>query len=382
MRKIAFAIMALLLSVEVHAQYDVEIAADMMNREYAQKADSLGRKILTDKGSFSTAIELFKRSATIHKRLDGVKSREYCNSMALLAKCYMRNDQLQDAIKVLTILTDAYKGDPDMAVDYAIVVDNLSLYYAMDNNPEKALEASKEVMHVTDGIEVSKTDKLYILVHAAENYAKMKDYQEAIRLQNRALKLSQQLYGMGSENYINEMKYLQQYYEGAGDNAKAKKTSETIEKLQKPGGGVPSKDELKTAEDCALHRGDAYWCAEYYLTHRLSAEKAFEAGQYAMMWCMGTDELTLEIDERHLKCIGDSPTEMSAYFSGCLLLGQANNVKELTREMERQAMEWTVKHYYQNRDILVKKSPELGKLVECLENGTLDAKLLELIPDE
>lgn len=381
MKKFALVLIALILSTAARAQYEAQVPDEMMNLEHAQKADSLGKKILSEKGSYPTAIELFKRSATIHKHLSGVKSHDYYTSMALLAKCYLRNNQIQDAINVLCSLSDTYKGEPLLTKDYAIIMDNLSLYYAMADQPDKALEASKEVMRISDGVDISKNDKMLIFVHAAENYSMMKDYQEAIRIQLHALNLAHQLYGMGSETYIGELKYLQQYYEGAGETAKAKKTAVSIESLEKPGGGVRPLDELNTTDDCAYHRGDAYWCAEYYLTHALTEERAFEAGQYATKWCMATDELTIEIDERHTQCIGDCPTELAAFLSGCLLLGQSNEVSQLTREMERQAMDWTVRHYYQNREFLVKPSPELDQLVECLKSNTLEAKLLELIPN-
>ena len=123
-------------------------------------------------------------------------------------------------------------------------------------------------MRICDKIELSKQDLLFVLVHAAENYAAMKEYREAIRIQLHALDLAHQLYGIGSEKYIGELKYLQQYYEGADEKNKAKNTAATIEKLEKPGGGVPSVDELKTVEDCAYHRGDAYWCADYFINNK------------------------------------------------------------------------------------------------------------------
>ena len=339
----------------VFAQYEASVPEEMMNREYAMKADSLGRKILAEKGSYSTGIELFMRSATIYKRLGGETDPDYSNAMALLAKCYMRNDQLQDAINVLCLLSDVYKKNEPVSEQHAIILDNLSLYYSMADNPSKALEISKEVLQICNQIELSKEDLLYVLVHAAENYAAMKEYTEAVRIQLRALDLAHKLYGRGSEKYIGELQYLQQYYEGANDKKNAKKTADTIEELEKPGGGVRSADELKTAEDCAYHRGDAY--------------------------CISTDELTLEIDECHAKYL-DSPTEITAYLCACLIIGQTCGVKKLTREMERLAMQWTVKHYQFNRDILVNKSAELDKLVEYLENDTLEEKLIEIFPDK
>ena len=386
MRGMKFFVLVLMFVIlpsdSVFAQYEANIPEGMMNREYALKADSLGRKILTEKGSYSTGIELFMRSATIYKRLGGETDPDYCNAMALLAKCYMRNNQLQDAINVLCLLSDVYKKNAPVSEQHAIILDNLSYYYAMAGDPSKALEKSKEVLRICDQIELSKLDLLLVLVHAAENYAAKEEYAEAIRIQLRALDLAHQLYGIGSEKYIDELKYLQQYYEGADEKKRAKNTADMIEKLEKPGGGVPSVEELKTVEDCAYHRGDAYWCAEYFINHKVSADKALDAGQYATAWCISTDELSLEIDEIHTKYLGDSPTELTAYICACVLIGQYYEVKKLTREMERLAMLWTVKHYQFNRDILVNKSSELDLLVEYLENNTLEEKLIELFPDQ
>lgn len=374
-------LLALITSTGAFAQYEADISDEMMNLEYALKADSMGRKILVDKGSYATAIELFKRCSTIYKRLNGKTDDKYVNAMALLAKSYVRNEQVQDAIKV----TEKLLGDIEsqkQTSDYAIILDNLSFYYAMGDQKEKALEASKEVLKICEKADIPDDDLSSILIHAAENFSAMDEHAEAIRLQLRALDRIHQTYGLGSEKYIEELKYLQQYYEKDGQTAKASKTAESIESLEKPGGGVRPVEELSSVEDCTYHRGDALWCAEYFLTHSLSATNALQAGQYVTTWCIKTDELNLEIDERHMKCIGDCPTELNAYMCGCVILGQSNHVKNLTREMERQAMVWAVRHYIHNRDILVKTSPELDKLKEYLENGTLEKQLLELIPDK
>ena len=379
---VLFLMFIILSSGCVYAQYEANIPEEMMNREYALKADSLGKKILAEKGSYSTGIDLFMRSATIYKRLGGETDPDYYGAMTLLAKCYMRNNQLQDAINVLCLLSDIYKKNAPVSEQYAIILDNLSFYYSMAGNSSKALEKSKEVLQICDQANLSKQDLMYILVHAAENYAAMKEYKEAIRSQLRALDLVHQLHGIGSEMYIEELKYLQQYYDWADEKNKAKNTAETIEKLEKPGGGVPSADELRTVKDCAYHRGDAYWCADYYINHKVSANKALEAGKYATAWCISTDELSLEIDECHTNYLADSPTEITAYICSCLIIGQTYEVKKLTRDMERLAMLWTVKHYQFNRDILVNKSSKLDKLVEYLENDTLEEKLIELFPDQ
>jgi hypothetical protein len=78
----------------------------------------------------------------------------------------------------------------------------------------------------------------------------------------------------------------------------------------------------------------------------------------------------------------DAPTEITAYMCACLIIGQTYQVKKLTREMERLAMQWTVEHYRYNRDILVNKSSKLDELVEYLENNTLEEKMKEIFPDK
>ena len=55
MRGMKFFVLVLMFVIlpsdSVFAQYEANIPEGMMNREYALKADSLGRKILTEKGS-------------------------------------------------------------------------------------------------------------------------------------------------------------------------------------------------------------------------------------------------------------------------------------------------------------------------------------------
>ena len=322
-------IMAFTSWTTVSAQYETDVPPDMMNMEYAEKADSMGKAILVNKGSYATAIELFKRSSTIYKHFNGETDESYLTAMALLAKCYMRNDQIQDAISVTCILCGIYERNGLDREQYAVIKDNLSVYYAIADEGEKALEASKIALSEYEKTGKMDFDYASILIHAAEVEARLENFPEAIRYQLRAFQA----------------------------------------------------EELQSTEACTYHRGDAYWCAEYYLTHKLSASNAWEAGQYAMAWCISTDELSLEIDDRHIKCIGDCPTELTAYFCACLMIGQANEVSKLTREMERMAMRLVVRHYSFNEDIIIKKSPEVDKLLEYYKNDTLDEKLLELIPD-
>ena len=374
-------LLMLSFSWNVFAQYEAVVPEEMMNIDYAQKADSMGQSILINKGSYATAVDLFKRSATVYKHLNGESDDSYLTAMIMLAKSYMRNDQIEDAIAVLNIVSAIYEKYKLDFEQYAIIKDNLSLYYSMADKKDKALEASKIALGEYEKTGKKDRDYALILIHSAENEAQLGFSSDAIRHQLLALDILHQLMGVGSEDYINELKYLQQYYENAGETSKANKTKETIEELEKPGGGVRNADELKTTDDCIYHRGDAYWCADYFLTHKLSATNAWEAGQYATTWCISTDELSLEIDERHMNCIGDCPTELTAYFCACLIIGQANNVKNLTREMERMAMKLTIRHYSFNEDIIIKKSPEIDKMLEYFKNGTLDEKLCELIPD-
>ena len=123
MRYFVFVLIFIILSSRnASAQYEADVPEEMMNRAYALKADSLGRNILASKGSYSTGVELFKRSATIYKHLGGETDSDYYNAMALLAKCYMRNEQLQDAINVLCQLADVYKKHEPLSEKNAIIL--------------------------------------------------------------------------------------------------------------------------------------------------------------------------------------------------------------------------------------------------------------------
>ena len=130
-------IMAFTSWTTVSAQYETDVPPDMMNMEYAEKADSMGKAILVNKGSYATAIELFKRSSTIYKHFNGETDESYLTAMALLAKCYMRNDQIQDAISVTCILCGIYEKNGLDREQYAVIKDNLSVYYAIADEGEK-----------------------------------------------------------------------------------------------------------------------------------------------------------------------------------------------------------------------------------------------------
>ena len=154
--------------------------------------------------------------------------------MVFLGKYYARNQQLEEAIKTLrkaTLLYEEHISSSDGS--FAYYLDNLAFYLSAAHQTEEAELIGKRSLGIYEKIGKRDEHLAAILMHLAEICHENKHYQEAIQYELRSLSIIKKLMGEHSDEYINELSYLQKFYESAGEKDRADNLKERIDKLVK-----------------------------------------------------------------------------------------------------------------------------------------------------
>ena len=359
-------------------------------QEEADKLDSLVLKLMNYK-RYDDALTAKLREVDILKQLRGEKDSAYLCNKAFLGKIYYRLRKAEEAAKITTEAAEEYgEHVSNKDENYAFYLDNASIYWASINEFAKARELSRRSLTVYEQLGKQDFDLANILIHMAENCDGNGQPQEAIKYDLLALNLLKKITGEHSDNYIEELGYLQRYYEHAGDANNAKKTKEHAERLaeEKEQGYVdlPEPIQFKTPEICHEHNDDALTCIAYYLTHMLSAPNMNQAAQYVINWSVASEDVNIAIGEKlsKLALSQESMPYFTAFIAASSYYCLTENVKQLDEPLFVKAVTALLQFYEPNRKLTGKvevledylKEQEKGKLEKQLHKDFLaDQKL-------
>lgn len=359
-------------------------------QEEADKLDSLVLKLMNYK-RYDDALTAKLREVDILKQLRGEKDSAYLCNKAFLGKIYYRLRKAEEAAKITTEAAEEYgEHVSNKDENYAFYLDNASIYWASINEFAKAKELSRRSLTVYEQLGKQDFDLANILIHMAENCDGNGQPQEAIKYDLLALNLLKKITGEHSDNYIEELGYLQRYYEHAGDANNAKKTKEHAERLaeEKEQGYVdlPEPIQFKTPEICHEHNDDALTCIAYYLTHMLSAPNMNQAAQYVINWSVASEDVNIAIGEKlsKLALSQESMPYFTAFIAASSYYCLTENVKQLDEPLFVKAVTALLQFYEPNRKLTGKvevlenylKEQEKGKLEKQLHKDFLaDQKL-------
>lgn len=359
-------------------------------QEEADKLDSLVLKLMNYK-RYDDALTAKLREVDILKQLRGEKDSAYLCNKAFLGKIYYRLRKAEEAAKITTEAAEEYgEHVSNKDENYAFYLDNASIYWASINEFAKAKELSRRSLTVYEQLGKQDFDLANILIHMAENCDGNGQPQEAIKYDLLALNLLKKITGEHSDNYIEELGYLQRYYEHAGDANNAKKTKEHAERLaeEKEQGYVdlPEPIQFKTPEICHEHNDDALTCIAYYLTHMLSAPNMNQAAQYVINWSIASEDVNIAIGEKlsKLALSQESMPYFTAFIAASSYYCLTENVKQLDEPLFVKAVTALLQFYEPNRKLTGKvevledylKEQEKGKLEKQLHKDFLaDQKL-------
>ena len=301
----------------------------------ADKLDSLVIKLMNYK-RYDDALTAKLREVDILKQLRGEKDSLYLCNKAFLGKIYYRLGKAEEAAKVTTEAAEQY-GEyvSNKDENYAFFLDNASLYWASIEEFSKAKELSRRSLTVYEQLGKQDFDLANILIHMAENCDGNGQPQEAIKYDLLALNLLKKTTGEHSDNYIEELSYLQRYYEHAGDTNNA-----------------------------------------YYLTHMLSAPNMNQAAQYVINWSVASEDVNIVIGEKlsKLALSQESMPYFTAFIAASSYYCLTENVKQLDEPLFVKAVTALLQFYEPNRK-LTGKVELLEDYLNQQEKGKLEKQL-------
>lgn len=337
-----------------------------MTREQADKLDSLTIKLMNQE-RYEDAIKTKEQELAILKALYGDKDSTYICQLAFSAKLYYRNEQAEEAAKIVEhaaqLYADNISNNNDM---YAFYLDNLSLYQISINEYGKAKENCRKALTIYEQLGKKDYDLAIILMHMAEASHFDGDTKEALKYELRSLNIIKNVYGRHSDEYIAELPFLQKYYEALDDQKNAKEIEETISMLKKEKEegfvDLPEPIKFKSEEICREHNDDAFKCIEYYITHKLSAPQINQAAQYIINWSEASGDVSIPIGEEmaSLMATKTSMPYFIAYLASYSYYCLTENTKQLDKKYFAYAIDILLQFYEPNSELT-------GK-VELLEN--------------
>uniref|UniRef100_A0AB33IMT6 Tetratricopeptide repeat protein n=1 Tax=Prevotella sp. GTC17253 TaxID=3236793 RepID=A0AB33IMT6_9BACT len=371
MKKIFLLSLIALSSLTMSAQGTIDSAkvkaADKLLEQYV--------RLFADQ-KFKQSGEVMQERLNMLKAAGDMRSKNYALSLVQLGKCQYRLEQIEKAVVSAQEAVDIYgKHVSNDDAQYAFLLDNLALYQGSAKDTKSALDNSKKALQIYETKLENNHDMAVILMHVAENSSYEGLHADAVKYELRALGVLKQLYGEHSQQYLEEVPYLEKYYKMNDEMDKASKLAERIKTLtEETNAGkadLPPMMEFKTAEECTQHKNDMLRYCNYYLNHALSAEQMGDAGQYIFRWIATTDLINVYIGSNEAKLFNTvtGMQFMPSYMAGCAVYAIKNNTKEFSLDLYKYAIIAALNHYSANKKILKKPVKEMDKYLNLYEKN-------------
>lgn len=173
-------------------------------------------------GNYEKADELRDQALVIFKDLGAENDESTITELHEISHAYYERGMYYEAAETETVLVEVFPlAMPNHLYDYALYLNDLSLYLIADNN---IVLAEKHINKALSLIKNENSVNLAIIyVRAAEIYQKTDPPRTylSIEYQKMAMDTYAKAYGKASSQYIEELGYLAGYYEKAEDYSNA-----------------------------------------------------------------------------------------------------------------------------------------------------------------
>jgi tetratricopeptide (TPR) repeat protein len=346
------------------------------------KQDSMANLMFL-KENFIKSLEIRQKQLDIMKKTTGENDSSYIMHLIQLGNCYYRLEKLDKAIETAQKVIDLY-GTSVSNKDkmYALVLDNLAFYQCAANKYKDGMENCKKAIALYEQFQTNDFDMSVILMHMAELYHYTGDNTNAIKYELRGLGILKNLYGEHSQKYLEEVPYLKTYYEDNGDNDKATKLAESLNKLQKEAdnGEVDLPEDIKfdNAAKAHAHNYDVQRCIDYFFTHYVFADKIIYAASYILKWSIASDDCNIvEGNATQLKEHEKSMLYFIAYIAGCSEYALKSGKADFSMETYKYAMKKVLYYYEANKKYTGEVSYLEKYVTTANKNNDKFIKLLE-----
>lgn len=297
----------------------------------------------------------------------------YYTAWMMVGKTQFRLHNLQSAVEAAKKAQEVYEAYRDLSdSEYGNILDNIGFYYSALGKYAEAEPYEDRALEVYRNDSAANLGDLKaVLIHVAEVKSHLGKLAEAIVMQKEALALLEENGGYRSQEYIDELEYLQTYYEKNGDSASAKSTGEEVKKLKDEleNGYVPLMRTFDSAEKCREYVLDAYYACKYYTHHYLTADRMNECAQYIINWSVSTDLVTIRFGDAENKWMTqDNMPFFVAFFAGNVM----DALERGEDDPEAQYINGVIvmlNYYSANKEILNEEIPEFEEYLKLYAKG-------------
>lgn len=306
MKRILTAVIAALLMIPARgwAQTKNDTIKSLIERAEMTSLNAM------DDGDYQKALDARATQLKLIESNYGKTDSAYCKGLVYLGKCLVRLDRYDEAAKALGQAACIYGNNFSRTdYEYAVMLDNWSMYLALNKEYEKSLEKADSSLAIFNSLPDMKVgdDMAVVLIHVAESNYYLKKYKEAIIYQIRGLDQIRKVHSEHSATYVNELGYLAEYQELNGEKEKAEKTKEKAERLQKEiDNGVvdfPDLSDVKDANDAHQRRFDALRMSEFLLSHYVTHEQMNDVARFIFSWMIQSPDCDIIVGEDEAKLL-------------------------------------------------------------------------------
>lgn len=168
--------------------------------------------------NYEKAAELRDQALVLFKGLGAENDSSTISELHKISHAYSEKKMFSEAVKTESVLVDIFPlAIPDKKLDYALYLNDLSLYLLDDNNivlAEKNIKKALSLIKNKNDVNVAT-----IFFRAAEIYSETtpQRIELSIKYQKKAVDIYANKYGKSSSKYLDELWYLANYYEKAED---------------------------------------------------------------------------------------------------------------------------------------------------------------------
>lgn len=350
-----------------------------------EKMGTMAQK-LYQKGDYKKCVDVLQKQQDLVVKLLTEKDTAYFKNLRTQARCYYRMSDFGNAQKVAKEALDNWQQNFDTSDrEYILMLDNYAMYLGCGEKPdfENAIKYGKDALQRYEKLQENDNDLAIILFHLAENSFGAENFADALKYELRAIHYFKELYGEHSDEYIGELEYLAQYYEGNGQKEKAQETRDLQKKLseEKSNGiaDLPSMMEFKTPEECRAHKDDALKMIDYYLHHLITSKQISDATGYILNWSAVTDMADVVLGEEETALFTEKYLPYGvAYIAACCEYAILSDSAQFCKDMYRHAIGRMLNFYNGGNKDVTGKVPYLEKFNKEAEKKGDDA-LVKLV---
>lgn len=168
--------------------------------------------------NFEKAAELRDQALVLFKGLGAENDSSTISELHLISHAYSEKKMFSEAIKTESLLVEILPlVMPDNKLEYALYLNDLSLYLLDDNNIVLAEKNIKKALSLIKNEKDVNVATIYFRAAEIYNETTPKRINLSIKYQKKAVDIYANKYGVNSSKYLDELWYLANYYEKAED---------------------------------------------------------------------------------------------------------------------------------------------------------------------